>query len=220
MTVLETINLSKHYGEGNTMVKALSDVNMTVNKGEFVAIVGASGSGKTTLLNMLGGLDTPTKGMIFYGNTDIARLDDEDLTIFRREKIGFVFQYYNLLPMLTVRENICLPVEIGKKTVDQEQFWEIVQMLGIENKINTFPRNLSGGQQQRVAIARALLSKPQVILADEPTGNLDRKTSNEVMDLFQRSSKKYEQTMIMITHNTEIAEMADRIIRIEDGKLV
>lgn len=220
MKIVETRNLSKIYGKEPTLVRALTDVNIAINEGEFVAVVGASGSGKTTLLNMLGGLDTPSSGEILYSGRDISKLKPDELTVFRREQIGFVFQHFNLLSMLTIKENICWPVEIGKRKVDNEFYLEIINMLGLVNKVNSFPKQLSGGQQQRVAIARALLSKPQILLADEPTGNLDSKTSHEVMNLFKQSSERYHQTMVMITHNEEIAKKADRIIRIEDGRIV
>ena len=220
MVIVETKNLTKTYGEGETAVEALKKVNLKIHQGEFIAVVGASGSGKTTLLNLLGGLDYPTDGSVLFNGTDIYELDDDELTVFRRNHIGFVFQHFNLLPMLTVEENICLPLELGKNPVDREFFQEVVELLGIAKKSNYFPGQLSGGQQQRVAIARALLTKPMIVLADEPTGNLDSKTSSEVMELLERSLKKYNQTLVMITHNPEIAQRADCIIELEDGMIV
>ncbi|MUG23041.1 ATP-binding cassette domain-containing protein [Paenibacillus macerans] len=220
MKILETTNLKKQYGSGETAVHALDRVNLEVDHGEFVAIVGTSGSGKSTLLHMLGGLDRPTSGNVTVDGKDIFSLKDEELTIFRRRKIGFVFQNYNLVPVLNVYENIVLPIELDGKQPDKDYVDKIVNTLGLMNKLNNLPNNLSGGQQQRVAIARALAAKPAIILADEPTGNLDSKTSLDVMGLLKVSSRQFRQTMIMITHNEEIAQMADRIIRIEDGKIV
>ncbi|KAF6577109.1 ABC transporter ATP-binding protein [Paenibacillus jamilae] len=220
MKILETKGLRKTYGIGDTEVHALDGVNMEVGAGEFVAIVGTSGSGKSTLLHMLGGLDRPTSGNVTVDGKDIYSLKNEELTIFRRRKIGFVFQNYNLVPVLNVYENIVLPIELDGKQPDKAYLTQITNTLGLENKLNNLPGNLSGGQQQRVAIARALATKPAIILADEPTGNLDSKTSLDVIGLIKVSSQQFAQTMVMITHNEEIAQMADRIIRIEDGKIV
>ena len=220
MTILETKNLRKIYGSGDTEVRALDGVNLTVENGEFVAVVGTSGSGKSTLLHMLGGLDRPTIGQVFVDGKDIFSLKDEALTIFRRRKIGFVFQNYNLVPVLNVYENIVLPIQLDGAGVDTAYVDQIVQVLGLESKLQNLPNNLSGGQQQRVAIARALAAKPAIILADEPTGNLDSKTSQDVMSLLKVTSQRFSQTIVMITHNEEIAQMADRIIRIEDGRIV
>ena len=219
MTILETKDLRKTYGSGETEVHALDGVDLKIEKGEFAAVVGTSGSGKSTLLHMLGGLDRPTSGSVAVDGRDIFALKDEALTIFRRRKIGFVFQNYNLVPILNVYENIVLPVELDGDTVDQKFMDEIVRMLALEDKLQNMPNNLSGGQQQRVAIARALAAKPAIILADEPTGNLDSRTSQDVMGLLKITSQKFAQTIVMITHNEEIAQMADRIIRIEDGKI-
>lgn len=220
MVILETKDLKKYYGSGDTQVKALDGVNLAVEQGEFVAIVGTSGSGKSTLLHMLGGLDRPTSGSVTVDSRDIFSLKDEALTIFRRRKIGFVFQNYNLVPVLNVYENIVLPVQLDGKVPDAAYIDSIIETLGLESKLKNLPNNLSGGQQQRVAIARALASKPAIILADEPTGNLDSKTSQDVLGLLKVTSQKYAQTIVMITHNEEIAQLADRIIRIEDGKIV
>ncbi|URJ35771.1 ABC transporter ATP-binding protein [Paenibacillus polymyxa] len=220
MTLLKTQELKKYYGNGDTAVHALDGVNLEVESGEFVAIVGTSGSGKSTLLHMLGGLDRPTSGNVTIDGKDIFTLKDEELTIFRRRKIGFVFQNYNLVPVLNVYENIVLPIELDGKEPDKTHIDKIVHTLGLDQKLNNLPNHLSGGQQQRVAIARALAAKPAIVLADEPTGNLDSKTSLDVMGLIKVSSQQFQQTMVMITHNEEIAQMADRIIRIEDGKMV
>lgn len=220
MNILETKALTKIYGSGETAVHALDGVDFTVNKGEFVAIVGMSGSGKSTLLHMLGGLDRPTSGSVIVDGKDIFTLKEEELTIFRRRKIGFVFQNYNLVPVLNVYENIVLPVQLDGNEPDKAYVNQIFETLGIESKLQNLPNNLSGGQQQRVAIARALASKPAIILADEPTGNLDSKTSQDVLGLLKVSSQKFSQTIVMITHNEEIAQLADRIIRIEDGKIM
>ena len=220
MTILETKDLRKIYGSGDTEVRALDGVNLTVENGEFVAVVGTSGSGKSTLLHMLGGLDRPTGGAVMVDGKDIFTLKDEALTIFRRRKIGFVFQNYNLVPVLNVYENIVLPIQLDGAGVDTAYVDQIIQVLGLESKLQNLPNNLSGGQQQRVAIARALAAKPAIILADEPTGNLDSKTSQDVMSLLKVTSQKFSQTIVMITHNEEIAQMADRIIRIEDGRIV
>lgn len=220
MDILVTTNLKKYYGSGDTVVHALDGVNLTVEKGEFVSIVGTSGSGKSTLLHMLGGLDRPTSGTVAVDGKEIFSLKDEELTIFRRRKIGFVFQNYNLIPVLNVYENIVLPIQLDGNEPDKLYIDKIIKTLGLENKRNNLPNNLSGGQQQRVAIARALASKPAIILADEPTGNLDSKTSQDVLGLLKVTSKEFSQSVVMITHNEEIAQLADRIIRIEDGKIM
>ena len=220
MTILETKELRKIYGTGDTEVRALDGVNLAVEEGEFVAVVGTSGSGKSTLLHMLGGLDRPTGGAVTVDGKDIFSLKDEALTIFRRRKIGFVFQNYNLVPVLNVYENIVLPIQLDGGTPESAYIDSIVETLGLESKLQNLPGTLSGGQQQRVAIARALAAKPAIILADEPTGNLDSRTSQDVMSLLKVTSEKFSQTIVMITHNEEIAQMADRIIRIEDGKIV
>jgi len=220
MTILETKDLRKTYGSGDTEVRALDGVDLAVEKGEFVAVVGTSGSGKSTLLHMLGGLDRPTGGSVAVDGKNIFSLRDEELTIFRRRKIGFVFQDYNLVPVLNVYENIVLPIQLDGGRVDRAHVDRIIETLGLESKLQNLPNNLSGGQQQRVAIARALAAKPAIILADEPTGNLDSRTSQDVMGLLKVTSQKFVQTIVMITHNEEIAQMADRIIRIEDGRIV
>lgn len=220
MTILSTSNLRKIYGAGENEVHALDGVDLKVEKGEFVAVVGTSGSGKSTLLHMLGGLDRPTSGTVTVDGKDIFDLKDEELTIFRRRKIGFVFQNYNLVPVLNVFENILLPVQLDGNEPDGKYVDQIIDMLGLSSKLQNLPNNLSGGQQQRVAIARALAAKPAIILADEPTGNLDSKTSQDVLSLLKVTSQKFAQTIVMITHNEEIAQLADRIIRIEDGKIV
>ena len=220
MRILETKDLRKIYGSGDTEVRALDGVNLQIENGEFVAIVGTSGSGKSTLLHMLGGLDRPTSGSVIVDGKDIFSLKDEALTIFRRRKIGFVFQSYNLVPVLNVYENIVLPIELDGGKVNKEFVQRIVQTLGLDGRLDALPSQLSGGQQQRVAIARALAAAPAIILADEPTGNLDSKTSQDVLSLLKVTSQKFSQTIVMITHNEEIAQMADRIIRIEDGKIV
>ena len=220
MSILGTKDLRKIYGSGDTEVRALDGVNLNVENGEFVAIVGTSGSGKSTLLHMLGGLDRPTSGSVIVDGKDIFRLKDEALTIFRRRKIGFVFQSYNLVPVLNVYENIVLPIQLDGRRVDENFIGKIVKTLGLDGRLDALPSQLSGGQQQRVAIARALAAKPAIILADEPTGNLDSKTSQDVLGLLKVTSQKFSQTIVMITHNEEIAQMADRIIRIEDGRIV
>ena len=220
MSILQTTELKKYYGAKPNITRALDGVTLSIEKGEFVAIVGTSGSGKSTLLNMIGGLDVPTSGKVIVDGRELSTLKDEQLTIFRRRKIGFIFQNYNLVPVLNVYENIVLPVELDGNKVDKTFMNEVVQMLGLEDKLNNMPNNLSGGQQQRVAIARALVSKPSIVLADEPTGNLDSKTSAGVLGLLKTTSQKFHQTIVMITHNNEIAQLADRIIRIEDGKIV
>lgn len=220
MVILETRDLKKQYGTGETAVHALAGVNLSVENGEFVAVVGTSGSGKSTLLHMLGGLDRATSGKVYVDGKDIFALKDEELTIFRRRKIGFVFQSFNLVPVLSVYENIVLPLQLDGKTVDNAFIGEIAEALELKEKLNVLPNQLSGGQQQRVAIARALAAKPAILLADEPTGNLDSRTSQDVMGLLKTTSTKFAQTIVMITHNEEIAQLADRIIRIEDGRIV
>ena len=219
MSILQTTELKKYYGAEPNITRALDGVTLSIEKGEFVAIVGTSGSGKSTLLNMIGGLDVPTSGQVVVDGKELSKLKDEELTVFRRRKIGFIFQNYNLVPVLNVYENIVLPVELDGNKVDKKFMDEVVRMLALEDKLNNMPNNLSGGQQQRVAIARALVSKPAIVLADEPTGNLDSKTSADVLGLLKVTSQKFHQTLVMITHNTEIAQLADRIIRIEDGKI-
>lgn len=220
MSILQTTDLKKYYGTKPNITKALDGVTLSIEEGEFVAIVGTSGSGKSTLLNMMGGLDTPTSGSIKVKGKELSKFNDEKLTIFRRRQIGFIFQNYNLVPVLNVYENIVLPVELDGDKVDKKFMGEVVRMLALEDKLNNLPNNLSGGQQQRVAIARALISKPAIVLADEPTGNLDSRTSSDVLGLLKVTSQKFHQTLVMITHNNEIAQLADRIIRIEDGKIV
>ena len=220
MTVLETKELKKYYGSGDTQVKALDGVDLTVENGEFVAIVGTSGSGKSTLLHMLGGLDRPTGGSVLVEGRDIFALKDEELTIFRRRKIGFVFQSYNLVPVLSVYDNIVLPIQLDGGRVDETYVDQVIEALGLEQMLDRLPNQLSGGQQQRVAIARALATKPAILLADEPTGNLDSRTSQDVLSLMKTTGQKFAQTMVMITHNEEIAQLADRIVRIEDSRIV
>lgn len=220
MVILETIDLRKTYGKGETAVNALNGINLKIENGEFTAIVGSSGSGKSTLLHMLGGLDRPTSGKVFVDGKDIFSLGDEELTVFRRRKTGFVFQSYNLVPVLSVYENIVLPIQLDGGRVDKKYMDEVIETLGLGSKLNSFPNQLSGGQQQRVAIARALGAKPAIILADEPTGNLDSRTSQDVLGLLKISGERFSQTIVMITHNEEIAQTADRIIRIEDGMVV
>ena len=220
MIILQTKDLKKYYGSGDTQVRALDGVDLQVENGEFVAIVGTSGSGKSTLLHMLGGLDRPTSGTVTVDGKDIFALKDEALTIFRRRKVGFVFQSYNLVPVLSVWENIVLPVELDGRNVDEAYVEEVIATLGLDKKLRNLPGQLSGGQQQRVAIARALATKPAILLADEPTGNLDSRTSQDVLGLMKVTGQKFAQTMVMITHNEEIAQMADRIVRIEDGRIV
>ena len=220
MNILKAVNLRKIYGQGETEVKALDGVNLEVEKGEFVAIVGTSGSGKSTMLHMIGGLDNPTSGQVIVDGQNLSHMTDEKLTIFRRRNIGFVFQQYNLVPMLNVWENIVLPVKLDGKKVEKGYVDEIIDTLGIRTKLENLPSALSGGQQQRVAIARALAAKPAILLADEPTGNLDSKTSQDVLGLLKVTSKRFHQIIVMITHNEEIAQMADRILQIEDGKIV
>ena len=220
MEILKTEGLKKYYGEGEGLVKALDGVDLSIEAGSFTAIVGTSGGGKSTLLHMLGGLDVPTGGTVTVGEKTISTMNDEELTVFRRRQIGFVFQNYNLVPMLTVHENILLPVQLDGAQPDLGYVAQIEQLLGLAEKRERMPSSLSGGQQQRVAIARALAAKPAILLADEPTGNLDSKTSLEVLGLLKRSGRQFHQTIVMITHNEEIAQMADRILRIEDGRLV
>ncbi|MDC7288775.1 ABC transporter ATP-binding protein [Blautia schinkii] len=219
MSILNTSNLTKQYGHEANMVKALDNVNISIEEGEFVAIIGTSGSGKSTLLNMLGGLDRPTSGTVRVDKFELGKLKDEDLTVFRRQRIGFIFQNYNLVPILNVYENIVMPIQLDGKTPDELFIQEVVSLLGLQKKLYSMPNTLSGGQQQRAAIARALASKPAIILADEPTGNLDTKTSNEVIKLLKVTSRQFKQTIVMITHNPEIAAQADRIIHIEDGRV-
>ena len=220
MCILQAIDLKKYYGTEPNITRALDGVNLHIDEGEFVAIVGTSGSGKSTLLHMMGGLDTPTNGTVIVRGEELAKKNDEQLTIFRRRNIGFIFQNYNLVPMLNVYENITLPVELDGDIIDEKFMKNIIVMLGLEDKLDNMPNSLSGGQQQRVAIARALITKPAIILADEPTGNLDSKTSGDVLGLLKRTSAEFHQTIVMITHNDDIARLADRIIRIEDGKIV
>ena len=220
MAILETHGLRKIYGSGDTEVRALDGVDLAVEKGEFAAVVGTSGSGKSTLLHMLGGLDRPTGGSVIVDGRELSTLKDEALTIFRRRKIGFVFQNYNLVPVLNVYENIILPIQLDGRSPDKGYTDQIIETLGLGAKLQSLPNNLSGGQQQRVAIARALAAKPAIILADEPTGNLDSRTSQDVMSLLKVTSQRFAQTIVMITHNEEIAQMADRVIRIEDGRIV
>lgn len=220
MSILQATDLKKYYGSEPNITKALDGVSLTIEQGEFVAIVGTSGSGKSTLLNMMGGLDVPTSGSVKVRDQELSYMSNEELKIFRRRNIGFVFQNYNLIPILGVRENIVLPVELDGDTVDQKFMDEVIRLLNLESKMSEMPNNLSGGQQQRVAIARALVSKPAIILADEPTGNLDSKSSADVLGLLKRTSAAFHQTIVMITHNAEIAQLADRIVRIEDGRIV
>jgi putative ABC transport system ATP-binding protein len=220
VSILKTSKLKKYYGSGQNLVRALDGVDVEVDAGEFVAVVGTSGSGKSTLLHMLGGLDRATSGNVWVGGKDIFQMNDKQLTVFRRRNIGFVFQNYNLVPVLNVYENISLPIELDGAAIDKSFLDSVVKTLGLDSKLNNLPNNLSGGQQQRVAIAQALATKPAIILADEPTGNLDSKTSMEVMGLLKMSGLKFNQTIVMITHNEEIAQLADRIIRIEDGQIV
>jgi len=219
MSILKGINLVKIYGQEPNIVRALDHVNIEINEGEFVAIIGTSGSGKSTLLNMLGGLDRLTEGNVIINNKKLSEMNDEEVTIFRRRNIGFIFQNYNLVPILNVYENIVLPIELDGVKIDTEYVDSIIKTLGLSDKLTNMPNNLSGGQQQRVAIARALATKPAIILADEPTGNLDSKTGMDVISLLKMTSQKFNQTMVMITHNEEIAQLADRVIRIEDGKV-
>lgn len=220
MEILKVENLTKVYGKDNNKVVALDNVSFTVEKGEFIAIVGASGSGKSTLLHLIGGVDTPTSGKVFIDGQDIYKLNSDKLAIFRRREVGLIYQFYNLISILTVEENITLPLELDNRKVDKFELNEIIKLLGLERRRNHLPNELSGGQQQRTSIGRAIITKPAIILADEPTGNLDSKASEEVVTLLQKMNKDYKQTIIMITHNLEIASYADRIITIEDGKIV
>lgn len=220
MEVVKTVDLCKSYGEGDTKVDAVKDINLTINRGEFVAIVGASGSGKSTLLHLIGGVDKPTSGEVYVDDIDIYSLSEKELAIFRRRKVGFIFQFYNLIPVLTAEENILLPIHLDNKKVDKKHIDELINILDLEDRRTHLPNELSGGQQQRVSIGRALAYNPSIILADEPTGNLDSKNSKEIVDLLKISVKKYNQTLILITHDLDIAAQADRIITIEDGKVV
>ena len=219
-SILKAAGLKKYYGSGDTQVRALDGVDLEIERGKFTAIIGTSGSGKSTLLNILGGLDVPTEGSVRIGGTELSGLDREQAAIFRRKQIGFVFQNYNLIPVLTVWENIVFPLSLDRQRPDRMFIMKVVKLLGLEEKLNSLPGQISGGQQQRAAIARALASKPAILLADEPTGNLDSKTSDDVMGLLQMSSREFHQTIVMITHNPEIAQRADRIVRIEDGRIV
>lgn len=220
MEILKVENLTKIYGEGENKVVALDNISFSVEKGEFLAIVGASGSGKSTLLHLLGGVDKPTKGKVYVDGKDIYELSDDNLAIFRRRQVGLIYQFYNLIPILNVEENITLPVELDNRKVDKEDLKQVINNLGLSKRIKHLPSELSGGQQQRVSIGRALITHPAIILADEPTGNLDSKSSDEIVELLRKTNKEYKQTIIMITHNMEIAKMADRIIEIEDGHIV
>lgn len=220
MEILKVLNLTKIYGKGESKVVALDDVSFTVEKGEFVAIVGASGSGKSTLLHLIGGVDKPTKGQVFINDKDIYQMNDDALAIFRRRQIGLVYQFYNLIPILNVEENITLPLELDGRCVDKNSLNDILKLLGLENRKKHLPNELSGGQQQRTSIGRALITKPSILLCDEPTGNLDSKASDEIMSILKKTNKDLKQTIIIITHNMEIAKLADRIIKIEDGKIV
>ena len=220
MEILRVENLSKTYGKGTTLVKALDNVSFTVNKGEFIAIVGASGSGKSTLLHLIGGVDRPTSGKVFIDNKDIYKYTDDELAIFRRRQVGLIYQFYNLIPILNVEENIKLPISLDNREIKKEELDNLLKTLGLEERRNHLPNELSGGQQQRTSIGRAMITHPAIILADEPTGNLDTKASDEIVSLLKKSNKDYNQTIIMITHNMEIAKMADRILKLEDGKIV
>lgn len=220
MEILKVENLTKKYGKNESEVIAVNDMSFSVESGEFIAIVGSSGSGKSTLLHLLGGVDRPTSGKVFVNGKDIYSLKDDELAIFRRREVGLIYQFYNLIPILNVEENIALPCDLDRKDVPKEELDELLKVLGLENRRKHLPNELSGGQQQRVAIGRALINHPAIVLADEPTGNLDSKSSDEIVQLLKTSNKKYNQTIIMITHNPEIAKVADRIIRIEDGKIV
>lgn len=220
MEILKVENLCKQYGKGENKVTALDNVSFTVNKGEFVAIVGASGSGKSTLLHLIGGVDRPTSGKVFIDGKDIYKFNDDELAIFRRRQVGLIYQFYNLIPLLNVEENITLPLKLDNKNIDKQRLDELIKVLGLEERRTHLPNELSGGQQQRTSIGRAMITNPAIILADEPTGNLDSKASDEIVTLLKKSNKDYKQTIIMITHNLEIAKVADRIIKIEDGKIV
>ena len=220
MEILKVENLCKQYGKGENKVTALDNVSFTVNKGEFVAIVGASGSGKSTLLHLIGGVDRPTNGKVFIDGKDIYKFNDDELAIFRRRQVGLIYQFYNLIPILNVEENITLPLKLDNRNIDKKRLDELIKVLGLEERRTHLPNELSGGQQQRTSIGRAMITNPAIILADEPTGNLDSKASDEIVALLKKSNKDYKQTIIMITHNLEIAKVADRIIKIEDGKIV
>ena len=220
MEILKVENLCKQYGKGENKVTALNNVSFTVNKGEFVAIVGASGSGKSTLLHLIGGVDRPTSGKVFIDGKDIYKFNDDELAIFRRRQVGLIYQFYNLIPILNVEENITLPLKLDNRNIDKQRIDELIKVLGLEERRTHLPNELSGGQQQRTSIGRAMITNPAIILADEPTGNLDSKASDEIVALLKKSNKDYKQTIIMITHNLEIAKVADRIIKIEDGKIV
>ena len=220
MEILKVENLCKQYGKGENKVTALDNVSFTVNKGEFVAIVGASGSGKSTLLHLIGGVDRPTSGKVFIDGKDIYKFNDDELAIFRRRQVGLIYQFYNSIPILNVEENITLPLKLDNKNIDKQRLDELIKVLGLEERRTHLPNELSGGQQQRTSIGRAMITNPAIILADEPTGNLDSKASDEIVTLLKKSNKDYKQTIIMITHNLEIAKVADRIIKIEDGKIV
>ena len=220
MEILKVENLSKVYGKGTTKVTALDNVSFKVDKGEFVAIVGASGSGKSTLLHLIGGVDRPTSGKVYIDGKDIYKFNDDELAIFRRRQVGLIYQFYNLIPILNVEENITLPLNLDNREVNENKLNELIKLLGIENRRTHLPNELSGGQQQRTSIGRAMITNPAIILADEPTGNLDSKSSDEIVELLKKSNRDYKQTIIMITHNMEIAKIADRIIKIEDGKIV
>lgn len=217
---IQVQDISKIYGAGESQVTALNHASMTIHSGDFISIIGPSGSGKSTLLHIVSGLDKPTSGSVYYGDTDIHNGSDKQLSAFRRQKIGFIFQQFNLLPVLTARENIIMPLLLDKKQPDEKYLKQLTELLGLEERLSHMPHELSGGQQQRVAIARALITKPAIVLADEPTGNLDSKTSAEVLGLIKRTSAKFRQTVVMITHNNDIARLADRIVRIEDGKIM
>ena len=220
MEILRVENLTKIYGEKDNKVVALNGVSFSINKGEFVAIIGASGSGKSTLLHMLGGVDRTTSGKVSFNGQDIYKLNDDELAVFRRQKVGLVYQFYNLLPTLNVEENICLPLELGKKQVKKDELDDLLEMLKLNDRRKHFPNQLSGGQQQRTSIGRALITKPDIILADEPTGNLDTKTTQEILEIFEKANKKYNQTLVIITHNPEIAKRAHRILTIQDGQII
>lgn len=220
MEILKVENLTKIYGKGSTQVTALDNISFSAEKGEFVAIIGASGSGKSTLLHLIGGVDRPTNGKVYIGGKDIYSFDDDKLAIFRRRQVGLIYQFYNLIPILNVEENITLPLDLDNKKIDKKELNDLIMLLGLEKRKGHLPNELSGGQQQRTSIGRALVTRPSIILADEPTGNLDSKSSDEIVELFRKTNREYKQTIIMITHNMEIAKCADRIIKLEDGKIV